>query len=176
MKKETDHLTIVAELSEALALKGFTPVLVGGMALVIMGSRRVTWDFDFIISLQSAVIDDMVDIFYKKGFELVSKLDGKNNVIRTIDNKNIANARLKIDVPESAFFYNTQTQLKVDLMFDFPFSAHQIASRSDPITIKSHTIRIASQEDLLKLKELAYKDRGLSTDAQDIEFLKTLKK
>ena len=175
MEKQSDDLTIVAELSDALASKGFTPTLVGGMALVIMGSRRVTWDFDFVISLQNTIVDDMVEIFYKKGFELVSKLDGKNNIVRTIDNKNIATARLKIDAPTSAFFYNPKTKLKIDLMFDFPFPAHQIASRADPITIESHVIRVASRDDLLKLKEIAYKDRGLSTDAQDIEFLKSQK-
>lgn len=47
MKEPTAHLDAVGNVVEALAGLGLPPVLVGGMALVVLGSRRVTRDFDF---------------------------------------------------------------------------------------------------------------------------------
>ncbi len=50
MKGPSSHLDVVGELFEALARLGLEPVLVGGMALVVLGSRRVTRDFDLLVA------------------------------------------------------------------------------------------------------------------------------
>ena len=50
MAGPVDHLDTVGEVVEALRRRGLEPVLVGGMALVVLGSRRVTRDFDFVIA------------------------------------------------------------------------------------------------------------------------------
>jgi hypothetical protein len=47
MPDPMDHLQAVGKIVRALGLE---PVLVGGMALVVLGSRRVTRDFDFVIA------------------------------------------------------------------------------------------------------------------------------
>jgi nucleotidyltransferase AbiEii toxin of type IV toxin-antitoxin system len=176
MVKTVDYLETAIALAESLEKRGLTPVLIGGMALVVLGSQRITNDFDFIISSQESVISDVVDIFYQHGLELVSKLNERGEVIRTIDNKNVAAARLKIDGPSSIFFFDPKTEIKIDLLLDFPFPAKEIAQRASKVKIKSHSLRIASPEDLLKLKELAYADRKAATDAQDLEFLRRLLK
>jgi hypothetical protein len=62
--------------------------------------------------------------------------------------------------------------LRIDLLFDFPCPASEIASRSKKKKIRSYTFLVASKADLLRLKEIAYKDRSLAVDAQDLEFLK----
>ena len=46
----TGYLEDVGAVVRELSGLGLTPVLVGGMALVILGSRRVTRDFDFVIA------------------------------------------------------------------------------------------------------------------------------
>ena len=176
MDKQAEDLKIVTTLVKELEAKGFILTLVGGMALVSMGSQRVTYDFDFLLSLQDGAIDKITEVFYNKDFELITKLNAQGEVIRTIDNKNIAAARLKIDEPQSALFYRHKRELRIDLLFDFPLSAHEIAGRAHEVKIGSQIIRVASSEDLLQLKEMAFKDRGLSTDAQDIEFLKKQKR
>ncbi len=84
MSKTIDYLDTVVVLAEALEKGGLKPVLVGGMALVILGSQRITIVLDFIISMQESAISDVVDVFYEKGFELVSKLNEEGEVIRTI--------------------------------------------------------------------------------------------
>ena len=50
MENKTDHLERIIALCEALEKKGLQPVLVGGIALVVLGSQRVTKDFDFLVS------------------------------------------------------------------------------------------------------------------------------
>ncbi len=48
-------------------------VLVGGMALVVLGSRRMTRDFDFVIAHPGNRLARMIELFYYRGLELVSR-------------------------------------------------------------------------------------------------------
>ena len=50
MPGPSDYLDEVGAIVTELRDLGLAPVLVGGMALVILGSRRVTRDFDFVIA------------------------------------------------------------------------------------------------------------------------------
>lgn len=167
-----DFIRSVGELLNDLEQLGHLPTLVGGMALVTLGSRRVTKDFDFLIGEEAREQVPFIQVLYKHGFQLVSKIDQTGEVIRTIDNQKIASARLRIDQPRSAYFYSHTLGLRIDLLFDFPIPAKDIRMRSTHKTIRSYSFRIASKEDLIKLKEIAAKDRKLSTDREDLEFLK----
>ena len=169
-----DHLEKIFALSEDLEKRGMVPVMVGGIALVILGSQRVTKDFDFLVSLKDLPVDEMVSVFYDHGFELVTKFNKEGEVVRTVDNPRVAALKLRSDLPDSLFFFNWGTRLKVDLLLDFPLPAREIAVRSDKVKIKGHSIRVASQSDLIRLKEIAYADRKSASDAQDLEFLKRL--
>ena len=64
MAEPPDHLRIVAKITKGLRSLGFEPVLVGGMALVVLGSRRVTRDFDFVVARPADRLDSVVDVFY----------------------------------------------------------------------------------------------------------------
>lgn len=173
---ENDYFKDISSLTKDLRAQGFEPILVGGMALILLGSQRVTYDFDFLVSAQGLLVETIIDIFYRHGFELVSKLNEKREIIRTIDNPRIAAIRIKLDEPSSVYFFNHKTELKIDLLLDFPFSAKEVAVRSQKIKIRSHTFRIACRDDLIRMKEMAYKDRKLASDAHDLEFLKNLSK
>ncbi len=165
------YLDVVGQIIKELESHNLTPVLVGGMALVILGSQRVTKDFDFLISEEARNLRELVRIFYKQGLELASKVNAQREVVQTIDNQNIAYSRLQLDKPESAYFYNHKTGLRIDLLFDYPLSAINVVKNAHKKKIRSHTFTIASIDDLIRLKEIAYKNRKLASDAQDIEFL-----
>lgn len=166
------YLDVVGKIIEKLEAQKLTSVLVGGMALVILGSQRVTKYFDFLISEEARDLRVLVQILYQHGLELVTKLNKKKEVIRTIGNQNIAYNRLQIDKPESAYFYNHNTGLRIDMLFDFPLTAIEIAKKAQKKKIRSYTFTIASKNDLIRLKEIAYQNRNLASDAQDLEFLK----
>jgi len=176
MQTQNDYVEAIGLLTEDLEKHGFYPTLVGGMALVLMGSQRVTNDVDFLVSLQDLLMETVIEVFYRQGFELISKFNERREVLRTINNPRTAAIRLKMDAPESAYFYNHKTELKIDLLFDFPLPAKEVASRALKIKIKSYFLRVACREDLLRMKEIAYADRALATDAQDLEFLRKISK
>lgn len=165
------YLDAIGELAEALRAIGMAPVLVGGMALTILGSRRVTRDVDFVVRRPGASLDDLLQRLYDRGFELVSKVDGAGDVTRTLDNVRVAAARLRIDGPASAYFYNRDLELRVDLLFDFPIEAAELSARATRMKIQSHLFEIASEADLLRLKQIAAAARSAPGDAQDIAFL-----
>lgn len=172
MTNTSNYIEAVGQIVEKLEGLGLTPVLVGGMALVILGSRRVTQDFDILVADNKELRGKVIEIFYTRGFELVSKMDSRGDILSTIDNQKIASFRLHADSPSSVHFFNRRTGLRIDLLFDFPLPAHELAARSQKKKVRSYTFCVASKKDLIRLKEIAYKDRSLATDAQDLEFLK----
>jgi hypothetical protein len=171
MADDPTHLDAAGGVTSALTSLGFGPILVGGMALVALGSRRVTRDFDFVIAHPGQRLDRLVDVFYARGFELASRLSGEGEVIATIDNRRVAAIRLRLDAPSSAFFLNPATRLRIDVLFDFPIAAETLARRALRVRLRSHAFHIASEEDLLALKKIARAHRDAPGDAEDIAFL-----
>jgi len=171
MAEIANQIGAAGELVDELRSLGLNPVLVGGMALVIRGSRRVTHDFDFVITHPGDRLDRTLEYLYGRGLELVSRLDDAGNVVATIDNKSAAGGRLRIDKPASAYFYNAGTGLRIDLLFDFPLEAATLARRATRMKIQSHVFEIASAADLLTLKKIAAAARSFPGDTQDIAFL-----
>jgi hypothetical protein len=143
---------------------------------VYLGSRRVTRDFDFVIEKPADRLGNMLDILYGRGFELASQLDKNGDITITIDNRNIAAMRLRLDAPNSAFFLNPKTGLRIDLLFDFPIPTAELSKNAQRTKVSSLTLPIASEQDLLRLKKKAQSSRKSSGDAQDIAFLQGLQK
>ena len=171
MPDPATHLDTVGELADALRKLGLQPVLVGGMALVVLGSRRVTRDFDFVITTPGDRLTELVDALYSLRLELVSRLDADGGVTATIANRRVASARLRIDRPETAYFYNPGTGLRVDLLFDFPIAAATLARRASRVRVGKHHLHVAGEGDLLDMKKIAAAARQSPGDAEDIAFL-----
>jgi hypothetical protein len=165
------ELDEAARMSTGLTGIGLEPILVGGMALVLLGSRRVTRDFDFVIPHPGDRLNALVDLFYGRGFELASKVNDAGDIVATIDNARVAGVRLKLDAPASAYFWHPTKRLRIDLLFDFPIAAASLAANAVKTRIRSRVLNVASAADLLRLKKIARKRRSAAGDAQDIEFL-----
>jgi len=118
----------------------------------------------------------MIDLFYDRGFELVSRLDDVGEVISTIANRRVAVVRLRLDAPVSAYFFNGETGLRVDLLFDFPIPASELAAHATRTKIRANVFDIASEKDLLRLKRIAKAKRSSPGDAEDIAFLEARRK
>lgn len=171
MKDASTHLEDVGAVVAALNALGLDPVLIGGMALVTLGSRRVTRDFDFVVSRPGALLPRVVAALYDHGLELASRLNADGDVTATIDNRRVAALRLRLDAPSSAYFFNPLTGLRVDLLFDFPIAAAELGQRATRATLRAATWRIASVTDLLRLKRIALSARSAPGDAEDVAFL-----
>jgi hypothetical protein len=171
MKAKATHLDSVGDVVGALDDLGLQPVLVGGMALVVLGSRRVTRDFDFVVTRPDDTLGPLLDVLYDRGLELASRVDAAGEVTATIDNRRVAAARLRLDAPSSAYFLNPATGLRIDLFFDFPLPAADLARRARTLKVRSTALRIAAAADLLRLKKIARANRASPGDAEDIAFL-----
>ena len=176
MTDPVNHLQAAGEIVEGLRALGLEPVLVGGMALVVLGSRRVTRDFDFVIAHPGDRLARTIGLLYDRGFELVSRLDDNGDVISTIANRKVAAIRLRVDAPASVYFFNPETSLRVDLLFDFPIPAAKLAARATRTRIRAYVFDIASERDLLRLKRIARAARSAPGDAEDIAFLESRRK
>lgn len=176
MPDAADHLDEVGRVVKRLHVLGFRPILVGGMALVLIGSRRITRDFDFVIAHPGERLQSVVDVFYDRGFELASRVNDAGDVTATIDNRKVAAIRLRLDAPSSAYFVNPQTRLRIDLLFDFPVAAETLAQHAARTKIRSHVFHVASEADLLRLKQIARAKRSFPGDAEDIAFLEARRK
>jgi len=171
MAGSKDFLDDAAAIAKELRALGFEPVLVGGMALVILGSRRVTRDFDFVIAQPGDRLEKLIDVFYGRGLELASRLSEQGDVTATLSNRRVASIRLRLDAPTSAYFLNPRTGLRIDLLFDFPIPAATLAARATRMKIRARLFHVASEQDLLRLKRIAKARRSSPGDAQDIAFL-----
>ncbi len=171
-RRDADLLGAVGQLLDDLTRLGYEPTLIGGMALVVLGSPRVTKDFDFLVIEEAREQRALSQTFYRHGFELASRTDEHGNIVRTIDGWEVASARLRFDRPKSAYFYRRDLGLRVDLLFDFPIRAHEVRGRSTRKKIRSYVFHIASKEDLIRMKEIAAGERRVPSDAQDLEFLR----
>lgn len=176
MPDPADHLQAVGAIVQDLRALGLEPMLVGGMALVVLGSRRVTRGFDFVVSEPGDRLSPMVGLFYDRGLELASCLDEQGDVISTIASRRVAAIRLRLDAPASAYFLNAATSLRVDLLFDCPIPAATLAAHATRTKIRTHVFDIASEEDLLQLKRIAQAARSAPGDAEDIAFLEARRK
>ena len=176
MPDPVDHLQTVGGIVQGLRALGLAPVLVGGMALVVLGSRRVTRDFDFVITHPADRLASTIGLFYDRGLELVSRLNEMGEVLSTIANRKVAAVRLRLDAPASAYFFNAKTGLRVDLLFDFPIAAAELAEHATRTKIRTHVFDIASEQDLLRLKRIARAARSAPGDAEDIAFLESRRK
>ena len=171
MRNAAGLLDAAGRIVAALTKLGLEPILVGGMALVTIGSRRVTRDFDFVIPTPGDRLEALVDVFYDRGLELAARVNDSGDITATIDNRRVARIRLRLDAPSSASFSHPKTGLRVDLLFDFPVPASQLAARATRITVRSRGFLVASEDDLLNLKRIALARRVSPGDADDIAFL-----
>ena len=176
MAGPVDYLEEVGGISAALRDLGLEPILVGGMALVVLGSRRVTRDFDFVIAHPGERLDQAIDVLYDHGLELASRVNDRGEVISTITSRKVASIRLRLDAPASAYFFNAKTGLRVDLLFDFPIPAAELAKHATRTKIRAQVFTIASEQDLLRLKTIAKAARSAPGDAEDIAFLEARRK
>ena len=174
MATQADLLDRVGEIVEALGDLGLEPILVGGMALVVLGSRRVTRDFDFVVEKPTDRLTALVRMFYDHGLELASQVDKQGNILSTLDNPKVAEIRLRLDAPVSAFFVDVKSLLRIDLLFDFPVPAAELARHAMQKTVRGRSLAIASPADLLKLKRIAVRARKMAGDREDIDFLESL--
>lgn len=141
-------------------------VVVGGLAVVIQGFARLTADVDLVIDLDAANVRRALDALLARGLRPllpVTAMDFADEAIRRewVETRNLEVFSMRDPA---------NPLLVVDLFAREPIPFEELWSRADTVTLGGRTIRVASIEDLIRMKRSA----GRPQDAVDIQRLEEI--
>ena len=172
------------KILKLLTDSGISFVVIGGTALRIYNSPRVTHDID--ISIPVLQVDSAVELFYDRGYYLVTDVDGSacfiaqssEEALLWIENEK-AGAVSFISLQEkpsrpAITHAEIDVSTQIDLIFEPEIPFTLLKKNAVPVDLGDFSFLIASAEDLLTMKE----NRSDSTEAdeEDIRFLRRLLK
>lgn len=142
-------------------------ILVGGIAVNLLGSLRSTADMDVLVEMSNDNLRKVVNILKNKGYHVKQPVDPMGIADEKIRHDWIKNKHMK------AFnFYKENGLKEVDIIIDSPISYEK--ARKDAIRIKIDDIilPVISINNLIIMK----KNAGRNKDNLDIEELQKIKK
>lgn len=142
-------------------------VIVGGIAVNLLGSLRGTADMDILVEMSDSNLRKTVNILKKKGY----------HVKQPVDPIGIADARIRHEWIHAkhmkAFNFYKKDELKeVDIVIESPVSFEEAQKSAVRVRIDNIMLPVISIDNLIKMK----KKTGRSVDRLDIEELRKIKK
>ncbi len=142
-------------------------VLVGGIAVNLLGSLRSTADMDIVVEMSNDNLRRVVSILKRKGYHVKQPVDPMGIANEKIRHDWIHNKHMK------AFNFYKEDELKeVDIIIESPVSYEEARKGALKIKIEDTVLPVISIDNLIKMK----KNTGRSVDKFDIEELKKIKK
>lgn len=168
--------TIIVRVVRKLTSAGITPVLVGGIAMVVYGSSRATRDCDLAVKKTEEAIRKAVRSMYEEGFGLIFDWNEEkfrpNKVEKDLQ---LAMGWAGVELPESLWFWSNEDEVRVDLVLDIPLEFDELQESAEKRVIEGTRILVASPAALKCMKEAALRSNpNRITDEQDLLFLKRL--
>jgi len=136
---------------------GVRYVVVGGLAVVLHGHIRATYDLDLIVDLEEAEARRAVDAL--TGLGLVPRLP--------LDATELADAAARSRWISEKFWDPGDATRSVDVFVEEPIAFEGLWARSVVMPLASTRVRVASIPDLIELK----RGTGRPSDLADIEAL-----
>ncbi|MBU2541330.1 MAG: nucleotidyltransferase family protein [Candidatus Omnitrophica bacterium] len=160
-------MLIYEELLRAFQKKKVKYMIVGGIAVNLLGSLRSTADLDILVEMSDDNLSKIVKILKKRGFKVKQPVDPMGIADRKIRADWIKNKHMK------AFnFYGKDGIKEVDIIIDSPVSYEVARKRTINMKIDDIRIPVISIDDLLRMK----KNTSRIVDKFDIAELKKIKK
>ncbi len=142
-------------------------VLVGGIAVNLLGSMRSTADLDILVEMSDNNLKKIVKILKSRGFSVKQPVDPMGIADRKTREEWIKNKQMK------AFNFYKEDELKeVDIIIESPVSFAQARKTALRIKVDRLTLLVISINNLIKMK----RKTGRAIDKLDIEELKKIKK
>ncbi len=161
------NMILYGEILRAFQKEKVKYVLVGGIAVNILGSLRSTADLDILVEMSNDNLRKVVSILKRKGY----------HVKQPVDPMGIANEKLRHEWIHNkhmnAFNFYKEDELKeVDIIIESPVSYEEAKKGALKIKIEDTILPVISIDNLIKMK----KNTGRSVDRFDVEELKKIKK
>ena len=142
-------------------------VIVGGIAVNLLGGMRSTADLDILVEMSDDNLKKIVKILTNQGYR----------VKQPVDPMRIADIKTRKDLIEKkhmkAFNFYKEDELKeVDLIIESPVSYQEAKKSVERIKVDDLTLSVISIDKLIEMK----KKTGRAIDKLDIEELTKIKK
>jgi len=160
-------MVIYEDMLRAFQKEKVRYVLVGGIAVNLLGSLRSTADMDILVEMSDKNLAKVVSILKKKGYRVKQPVNPMGIADRKIREDWIKNKHMK------AFnFYKEGEFKEVDIIIETPVTFED--AKGDIVHVRSGDIAIPviSINNLIKMK----KNTGRAVDRLDIEELNRIKK
>jgi len=142
-------------------------VIVGGIAVNLLGYLRSTADMDILVEMSNENLGKIVNILRKQGYRVKQPVDPIGIADEKIRYNWIHNKHMK------AFNFYKEVELKeVDIIIDTPVSFKEAKKSARRLKIDNIILPVISISNLIKMK----KGTARSVDKLDIEELKKIRK
>ena len=152
----------VEEMLRSLVAAGVDFVVVGGIAMILLGSSRLTRDLDIVFASDEANLESLGYVLVGLRAQLREVPD---DVPFVADKRTLANIEL-LTLDTSAGWLDVHRRL------DGAPSYETLRKRAERHNLADFSVLVASPDDMLAMKEAA----GRSVDLADIEELNAIKR
>ena len=158
-----DYLGIFKKFNE----EGIRYLVVGWLAMNLLGVPRATYDIDILIDLEDDNIHALMNLMKEWGFKPKIPVNAMDFADRSKRDEWIVTKNMK------AFnLVNAKWALsEIDIIIDAPVAYLEARKRSKKISVQGVSIPVISIDDLIKMKHAA----GRELDKADIQYLKKVK-
>lgn len=142
-------------------------LIVGGIAMNLLGSMRATSDLDILVEMSNENLENIVRILKKLGYKVKQPVDPMKIADESIRKDWIKNKHMK------AFnFYKDEEFKEVDIIIESPVSYDDAKNNIVKIKVGKQIIQVISIDNLIKMK----KKTNRAVDKMDINELKRIKR
>lgn len=159
-------MTTAAPFSDVireLSLAGVRFVVVGGVAAVMQGVERVTYDLDLVIELTRESCLAAIERLLEIGYRARVPTDPRGFADPVLRESWIRDKGMMV----FSFWDTTNRRAQVDIFVRYPVDFEELWQQATQIDLDALSIRLASPAHLVKMKLAAGRDK----DLQDIRAL-----
>ncbi len=163
-----DNENFILDLLKKLVENEIDFVVCGGIACVLQGCERTTFDLDIAVSFENENIERLVR-FFKENSVFIPRIP---EPIEKLKDKAIREKWIK---EKNALVYTLITKdgmFQIDIFLWYPIDFETLKRNADIFKIEDVEIKVSSKEDLLKAKEMITPLRD--KDLLDIKELKRM--
>lgn len=142
-------------------------VLVGGIAVNLLGAMRSTADLDILVQMDDANLKKIIKTLTSKGYRVKQPVDPMQFVDRKTRENWIKNKHMK-----ALNFYKENELKEIDIIIESPVSFAEAKKSAIRIRAGDLALPVISIDKLIKMK----KRTGRQIDKVDVEELKKIKK
>lgn len=147
----------------ALSRANVRYVVVGGVAAVMQGVARITYDLDLVVELTPESCNRAIDALLAIGYRAKIPADPRGFADAATREAWINDKGMMV----FSFWDSAQKRAQVDIFVRYPIEFESLWSEASRVTIETCEVRLASPAHLVKMKRAA----GRQKDLDDIRAL-----